>query len=68
MLLAEHVPVPLDPTRALLRANPEWGAEEFTAESVPAWPVDWPNFLDEYPSVTGDLESWPHRSAVVFGD
>ena len=57
-LLAEHTTVDRELVRDLIR--PELGAEAdtFTARAVLSWEVDWANFTDEYPSVTGDGEVW----------
>ncbi|SDX06278.1 Nucleotidyl transferase AbiEii toxin, Type IV TA system [Amycolatopsis xylanica] len=66
VLLAEATPISRDLVVEVLR--PELGreAESFTAESVLAWDVDWPNFVDEYPSVTGDVAHWQHRLALAL--
>ncbi|WP_370944992.1 hypothetical protein AB5J62_38685 [Amycolatopsis sp. cg5] len=41
-------------------------SEAGAAESVLAWNVDWPNFVDEYPSITGGAEQWQHRLAPAL--
>ncbi|WP_422741149.1 nucleotidyl transferase AbiEii/AbiGii toxin family protein [Micromonospora sp. WMMD754] len=66
VLLAEHTAVDLGLVRDLLR--PELGAEadDFTADSVLAWDVDWDNFVDEYPDVTSDAEAWRRRLAIAL--
>ncbi|MFJ8582549.1 nucleotidyl transferase AbiEii/AbiGii toxin family protein [Micromonospora sp. NPDC093277] len=66
VLLAEHTTVSPQLVRDLLR--PELGAEadDFTVESVLAWNVDWGNFLDEYPGVSGDVEAWKRRLALAL--
>ncbi|RKR87017.1 nucleotidyltransferase AbiEii toxin of type IV toxin-antitoxin system [Micromonospora pisi] len=66
VLLAEYTTVDLRLVRDLLR--PELGAEAdtFTAETVLRWDVDWRNFTDEYPGVTGDVDAWKHRLALAL--
>ncbi|WP_231925367.1 nucleotidyl transferase AbiEii/AbiGii toxin family protein [Micromonospora purpureochromogenes] len=66
VLLAERTTVSLRLVRDLLR--PELGAEadDFTAESVLAWNVDWDNFTDEYPGIPGDVETWKRRLALAL--
>jgi hypothetical protein len=66
VLLAESTPVPLDLVRGLLR--PELGAEadDFRAESVLRWSVDWRNFRKEYPRATGEAEQWQRRLALAL--
>ncbi|MFK3978904.1 nucleotidyl transferase AbiEii/AbiGii toxin family protein [Micromonospora sp. NPDC050397] len=66
VLLAEHTTVGRDLVRTLMR--PELGAEadNFTAETVLSWDVDWKNFTDEYPNITGSSEHWRHRLALAL--
>ena len=66
VLLAEHTTVDLAIVRDLIR--PELGAEAdtFTAESVLAWNVDWINFTDEYPGITGTPDQWTRRLALAL--
>lgn len=66
VLLAENTTVSLELVRELLR--PELGAEadNFTAEAVLAWDVDWDNFTDEYPGIPGDVETWKRRLALAL--
>ncbi|KAB1932133.1 nucleotidyl transferase AbiEii/AbiGii toxin family protein, partial [Micromonospora sp. ALFpr18c] len=67
VLLAEHTTVDQALVRELLR--PELGAEAdtFAAETVLSWQVDWPNFTDECPGVTGTADQWARRLAVALG-
>jgi hypothetical protein len=48
--------------------RPELGAEAdtFTAETVLAWNVDWTNFTDEYPDITGTADQWTRRLALTL--
>ncbi|MFD0592714.1 nucleotidyl transferase AbiEii/AbiGii toxin family protein [Catellatospora coxensis] len=66
-LLAEHTAVDLELVRDLLRLEiPGEQADAFTAESVLDWTVDWENFTREYPTVTGDGETWQRRLALAL--
>ncbi|NYT94262.1 hypothetical protein [Salinispora sp. H7-4] len=38
----------------------------FTAEAVLSWYVDWTNFTDECPAVTGTVEQWIRRLALAL--
>ncbi|MFI5711339.1 nucleotidyl transferase AbiEii/AbiGii toxin family protein [Kribbella sp. NPDC051620] len=64
VLLAERT----DISPALVRAVvvPEIPGQEFGPRSVLEWPVDWQNFLDEYPGVEGNAESWKRRLVVAL--
>lgn len=67
VLLAEHTGVDLDLVRRLL--EPELGAEaaSFSAATTLDWHyIDWDNFRDEYPSVTGTAEQWLRRLALAL--
>ncbi|ABP55335.1 nucleotidyl transferase AbiEii/AbiGii toxin family protein [Salinispora tropica] len=66
VLLAEHTTVDRALVRQLMR--PELGAEagNFTAETVLSWQVDWTNFTDECPSITGTAEQWIRRLALAL--
>jgi hypothetical protein len=66
VLLAEHTTVDRALVRRLMR--PELGAEadSFTAETVLSWQVDWTNFTDECPGVTGTAEQWSRRLALAL--
>ncbi|WP_045742143.1 nucleotidyl transferase AbiEii/AbiGii toxin family protein [Actinoplanes rectilineatus] len=67
VLLAEHNTVDLDLVRELMR--PELGdeADDFTPATVLTWDfVDWENFADEYPGVTGTAAQWLRRLAVAL--
>ncbi|BCJ69436.1 hypothetical protein [Polymorphospora rubra] len=66
VLLAEYTTVERALGRQLIR--PELGAEAeaFTAETVLSWQVDWTNFTDEYPTVTGTAEQWARRLALAL--
>ncbi|GAA1378900.1 nucleotidyl transferase AbiEii/AbiGii toxin family protein [Catellatospora chokoriensis] len=66
VLLAEHTAVDLSLVRDLLRPELREEADAFTAQSVLEWDVDWANFTDEYPSVTGDGEAWKRRLALAL--
>lgn len=48
--------------------RPELGAEAdtFTAETVLSWQVDWDNFTDECPGITGTAEQWTRRLALAL--
>lgn len=64
VLLAERT----DISPALIRAVvvPDVRGQAFGPASVLAWPVDWHNFLDEYPGVEGDVESWKQRLVTAL--
>lgn len=66
VLLAEHSTVDRTLVRQLMR--PELGTEAdlFSAETVLSWQVDWTNFTDEYPHVTGTAEQWIRRLALAL--
>ncbi|MGW0435033.1 nucleotidyl transferase AbiEii/AbiGii toxin family protein [Micromonospora sp. NPDC003197] len=66
VLLAEHTTVDLALVRDLMR--PELGSEadDFTSETVLSWGVDWTNFTDEYPEITGTDEQWLRRLALAL--
>ena len=66
VLLAEHTTVDLTLVRELMR--PELGSEadDFTSETVLSWGVDWANFTDEYPGITGTDEQWIKRLALAL--
>ncbi|WP_328418204.1 nucleotidyl transferase AbiEii/AbiGii toxin family protein [Micromonospora sp. NBC_00389] len=66
VLLAEHTAVDQALVRQLMR--PELGveADTFTAETVLSWQVDWGNFTDEYPGITGTAEQWTRRLALAL--
>ncbi|WP_344128443.1 nucleotidyl transferase AbiEii/AbiGii toxin family protein [Luedemannella flava] len=63
VLLAEHTRVGLPLVRNLMRAELGNEANDFTAETVLSWDIDWTNFTDEYPGIDGDAESWRRRLA-----
>ncbi len=65
-LLAEYTSVPLPVVRDLLRPELDSEADEFCAESVLAWAVDWQNFRDEYPGVPADSSAFVRRLAVAL--
>lgn len=66
VLLAERTTVDRALVRQLMR--PELGAEAdlFTAETVLSWQVDWVNFTDERPGITGTAEQWTRRLALAL--
>ena len=66
VLLAEHTSVDQALVRELIR--PELGveADTFTAETVLSWQVDWSNFTDEYPGISGTAEQWTRRLALAL--
>lgn len=66
VLLAEHTTVDQALVRQLMR--PELGAEadNFTAETVLSWQVDWTNFTDERPGIKGTAEQWTRRLALAL--
>ncbi|MEV0430555.1 nucleotidyl transferase AbiEii/AbiGii toxin family protein [Micromonospora sp. NPDC050495] len=66
VLLAEHTTVDQALVRQLMR--PELGAEadNFTAETVLSWQVDWTNFTDECPGISGTAEQWTRRLALAL--
>jgi hypothetical protein len=66
VLLAEYTTVDLALVRDLLRAELGSEADTFTAESVLAWKVDWTNFTDEYPGITGTADQWTRRLALAL--
>jgi hypothetical protein len=62
VLLAEHTTVALSLVRELMGPD----GPGFAADAVLGWEVDWTNFTDEYPSVTGTAEEWQTRLAVAL--
>jgi hypothetical protein len=60
-LLAERTYLPLDLLRDVLSKELGAGAEEFTADRVLGWRVDWDNFQAEYPWVRGTAVDWQAR-------
>lgn len=66
VLLAEHTTVDQALVRELIR--PDLGAEAdlLSAETVLSWQVDWTNFTDEYPTITGTAEQWTKRLALAL--
>jgi hypothetical protein len=66
-LLAERYTVPLELLRHVLGKELGAGAVHFTPASVLAWDVDWQNFVDEYPDVTGTAKQWQQRLAESLG-
>ncbi|MGI5145385.1 nucleotidyl transferase AbiEii/AbiGii toxin family protein [Plantactinospora sp. CA-294935] len=66
VLLAEHTTVDRDLVRALMRDELGAEADAFTAETVLGWDVDWANFVDEYPGVTGTAAQWTNRLALAL--
>ncbi|MCW3845388.1 nucleotidyl transferase AbiEii/AbiGii toxin family protein [Micromonospora yasonensis] len=66
VLLAEHTTVDQALVRQLMR--PELGAEadNFTAETVLSWQVDWTNFTDECAGISGTAEQWTTRLALAL--
>ncbi|MEH1163835.1 nucleotidyl transferase AbiEii/AbiGii toxin family protein [Micromonospora sp. CPCC 205539] len=65
-LLAEHTSVGLRLVRDLLRADLGSEADNFAAESVLSWDVDWENFTDEYPGISGTVTTWKRRLALAL--
>jgi len=65
-LLAEYTTVDLALVRDLIRPELSSEADTFTAETVLAWSVDWTNFTDEYPNITGASEHWTRRLALAL--
>jgi hypothetical protein len=41
-------------------------SETFDAGDVLDWKVDWDNFVEEYPAVTGTADEWKLRLAVAL--
>jgi hypothetical protein len=66
VLLAEHTTVDQDLVRQLMRPELGTEADAFTAETVLSWQVDWTNFTDEYPAITGTAEQWTRRLALAL--
>jgi hypothetical protein len=66
VLLAEYVAAPLADIRPLMR--PELGrvAGDFMGDDLLRLDVDWHNFRDEYPTVTGDVRPWLYRLATAL--
>lgn len=66
VLLAEHTTVDRALVRQLMRAELGAEADTFTAETVLSWQVDWTNFTDECPAITGTAEQWIRRLALAL--
>ncbi|GIG85976.1 nucleotidyl transferase AbiEii/AbiGii toxin family protein [Plantactinospora endophytica] len=66
VLLAEHTTVDLALVRTLMRPELAAEADTFDAETVLGWDVDWRNFVDEYPGITGTAEQWTRRLALAL--
>ncbi|MEV4481499.1 nucleotidyl transferase AbiEii/AbiGii toxin family protein [Micromonospora coxensis] len=66
VLLAEHTTVDQAVVRQLMRPELGTEADTFTAETVLSWQVDWTNFTDEYPAITGTAEQWTRRLAFAL--
>jgi hypothetical protein len=67
VLLAEHTTAPpLAMVADLMRPELKHHADEFGAESVLAWTVDWANFRDEYLQIDGDGSEWLRRLAIAL--
>lgn len=66
VLLAEHVNAPAADLRPLMR--PELGRvlDDWIEDDLLGLDVDWRNFRDEYPSVTGDANRWLRRLAMAL--
>jgi hypothetical protein len=47
---------------------PRLGAagDSFTAASVLDWTINWDNFRDEYPNLSGDVTAWQLRLALAL--
>jgi len=65
-LLAEHTHVDQALVQDLLRPELGTEADTFTAATVLDWDVDWANFLDEDPAVTGTSDHWLGRLAIAL--
>ncbi|TDD63305.1 hypothetical protein E1263_00925 [Kribbella antibiotica] len=67
VLLAERTDVsPLLVQQLLDNHEDAQHVQGFTSSTVLEWEVDWQNFLDEYPTIEGDAESWQERLAVAL--
>jgi hypothetical protein len=64
VLLAERTDISPALIRTVLAAEPT--SSGFGPTTVLDWKVDWQNFLDEYPGVEGDAESWKQRLALAL--
>lgn len=66
VLLAEHVNAPAADIRPLMR--PELGRilADWIEDDLLGLDVDWQNFRDEYPGVTGDANRWLRRLAMAL--
>lgn len=64
VLLAERTDISPALIRTVLTAEPR--SQGFGPTTVLGWNVDWQNFLDEYPGVEGDAESWKQRLALAL--
>ena len=64
VLLAESTAISPTLIRTVLAAEP--GSQGFGPTTVLRWDVDWQNFLDEYPTIEGDAESWKQRLALAL--
>ncbi len=65
-LLAEYATVPLDLLRRVLAR--EWGdeADDFTAETVLEWAVQWDSLRRVYPWIEGSDVDWQYRLAAAL--
>ncbi|MFB6721097.1 nucleotidyl transferase AbiEii/AbiGii toxin family protein [Kribbella sp. NPDC056345] len=67
VLLAERTDVsPLLIQQLLDNHEDARHVQGFTPSMIQEWDVDWQNFLDEYPAVEGDAESWKERLAAAL--
>ncbi|SCG57103.1 Nucleotidyl transferase AbiEii toxin, Type IV TA system [Micromonospora echinaurantiaca] len=65
-LLAEYTTVSLQLIRDLLQRQLSTEADEFAAESVLDWDIDWNTFTDDYPGIRGSARAWKHRLALAL--
>ncbi|MET8150161.1 nucleotidyl transferase AbiEii/AbiGii toxin family protein [Actinoplanes sp. NPDC049668] len=67
VLLAEHTTVELSLVRDLIRPELDDEADRFTAETVLGWTdVDWRNFTDACPGISGNATDWLRRLAIAL--
>ena len=52
--------------RVFDHATRTWSVAEANEQAVLGLNVDWQNFVDEYPAIGGDAESWLRRLAAAL--
>ena len=66
VLLAEYVSPARDQLRALMRPELARTLDHFVDTDLLALTVNWPNFRDEYPTMSGEAAPWLRRLAAAL--